>query len=129
MLSSSGSGKRSPPPPSPAPSSNSLAGGPLSNTSALASIGRSHMGMGMGLPPGLGLPYPMPSPSPMLNQHLLPSLGSSLGGGARSGSSATPPVVGGRPMLDLTSPHQQPPGLTPFNPLDPFPRKDDPQSR
>ena len=127
MLSSSGSGKRSPPPPSPAPSSNSLPGGPLSNPSALASLGRSHMGI---LPPGMGLsPYPMPSPSPMLNQHLLPSLGSSLSGGARSGSSATPPVVGGRPMLDLTSPHQQPPGPAPFNPLDPFPRKDDPQSR
>ena len=130
LSSSSATGKRSPPPPSPAPSS-SLPGGPLSNPSALASLGRSHMGM---LPPGLGLSsYPMPSPSPMLNSHhLLPPLGSSLVGGvgARSGSSATPPVVGGRPMMDLTSPHQQPPGLAPYNPLDPFPtRKDDPQSR
>ena len=111
-------GKRTPPPSGQPPTS-------LPGSSALASLGRTHMGL---MPSGLGLPpYPMPSPSPMMNpHHLLPSLGSSMGG-ARPPSNNTPPSGIGRPLMDLTSPH--PPGLAPFNPLDPYPRKDDPQSR
>ena len=113
-------GKRTPPPLSSGQPPTSLQPG----SSALASLGRTHMGL---MPSGLGLPpYPMPSPSPMMNpHHLLPPLGPSMGG-ARPPSNSTPPS--GRPLMDLTSPHP-PSGLAPFNPLDPYPRKEDPQSR
>ena len=117
----SSGGKRTPPPSGQPPTS-------LPGSSALASLGRTHMGL---MPAGLGLsPYPMPSPSPhMMNpHHLLPPHHGSSMGGARPPSNSTPPSGVGRPMMDLTSPHPSS-GLAPFNPMDPYPRKDDPQSR